>query len=249
MMENPKDFHHDDLLERAVDAVLRDPIPGDLSPEQVAQLVAVVRQAADRPYPITLMERIRNMRPMTKIAVAASVLIVLVGLLSWLVPGSGVAVAFADVAEAINGIHSATWKTTSVVEMTGPEKKTVTYKQIGMFLAPSHERTETTADGAEPQGINIVDGQKDKAIALVPATKTAMVINVKNLPAEEESFWQDFPGLARTRCQRPKRQGRQSGAAWRKNHRRPPGRRLSYSTGSHRCQDMGGPENAAAHPR
>ena len=194
MMENPKDFHHDDLLERAVDAVLRDPIPGDLSPEQVAQLVAVVRQAADRPYPITIMERIRNMRPMTKIAVAASVLIVLVGLVSWLVPGSGVAVAFADVAEVLNGIHSATWKSTSVVEMTRPEKKTVTYHQIGMFLAPSHERTETTAGGAD-EGINIVDGQKDKAIVLIPATKTAVVIDLKNFQPKNNPFGRTFQGL------------------------------------------------------
>ena len=82
MMENHEDFHHDDLLERAVDAVLRDPIPGDLPPDQVAQLIAAVRQAADQPYPITLIERIKNMKLRTKIAVAAAVLLAFVGLLS-----------------------------------------------------------------------------------------------------------------------------------------------------------------------
>ncbi len=145
MMENREDFHHDDLLERAVDAVLRDPIPDELPPDRVAQLVAVVRQAADQPYPITLIERIKNMKPRTKIAVAAAVLIAFAGLMSWLVPGGGVALAFADVAEALNSVHSATWKTTTVVK--GPQNETVTWSEIGMFLAPSHERTETTAQG------------------------------------------------------------------------------------------------------
>ncbi len=191
-MENRKDFHHDDLLERAVDAVLRDPIPDELPPEQVAQLVAVVRQAADQPYPITLIERIRNMKPRTRIAVAATVLIAFVGLMSWLVPGSGVAVAFADVAEALNNVHSATWKTTSVVKVKGPQDKTVTWSGIGMFLAPSHERTETTAEGHK--AIRIVDGQKDKTIILDPAAKTAMVINLKNLPPENP-FGRTFQSL------------------------------------------------------
>ena len=74
-MENREDFHHDDLLERAVDAILRDPTRGELPPDQVAQLVAAVRQAADKPYPITLIERIKSMKLRTRIAVAAAVLI------------------------------------------------------------------------------------------------------------------------------------------------------------------------------
>jgi outer membrane lipoprotein-sorting protein len=192
-MEDRKDFNPEDLLDRAVDAVRRDPIPDELRPGQIAQLVAVVRQAANEPYPVTLLERIRNMKLRTKIAVAATVLIALVGLISWLVPGSGVAVAFADVAEALNHVHSATWKASSVVEVKGPQKKTVTFSARAMFLAPSHERTETTADGEK--SIQIVDGQKGKAITLVPATKTAMVINLKDFPAENNPFGRTFQGL------------------------------------------------------
>lgn len=197
-MENRKDFHHDDLLERAVEAVLRDPIPDELPPEQVAQLVAVVRQAANRPYPVTLMERIRNMKPRTKLAVAAAVLIAFVGLMSWLAPGSGVAVAFADVAEALNNVHSATWKTTTVTKLKLPgekEEKTVTMDSNCMFLAPSHERTEFTSDGGKSKGITIVDGQKDKLITLVPATKRAVVINLKNFPPEDNPYGRTFQGL------------------------------------------------------
>ena len=144
-MENHEDFHHDDLLKRAVEAVLRDPIPGELPPEQVAQLVAAVRQAADKRRPITLIERIENMKLRTRIAVAAAVLIASVGLISCLIPGSGAALAFDDVAQALNNVQSATWKTTWVVK--GPKNETVTWSGSAMFLAPSHERTETTAQG------------------------------------------------------------------------------------------------------
>ena len=118
-MEDHKDLTPDDLLDRAVDAVLRDPMPGELPPDRIAQLVAAVEKAANRPYPVTLIERIRNMKLRTKIAIAASILIACAGLMSWLAPGSGVAVAFADVADALSNVHTATWKTTSVVEDQG----------------------------------------------------------------------------------------------------------------------------------
>jgi outer membrane lipoprotein-sorting protein len=95
----------------------------------------------------------------------------------------------------LNNVHSATWKTTSVVEIKAPERRTVTLSANAMFLAPSRERTETTADGAQSSSIGIVDGQKDKAITLVPATKTATVINLKNFAAKDNPFGRTFPGL------------------------------------------------------
>lgn len=194
-MEDRKDFNPDGLLDRAVDAVLHEPIPDELPPERVAHLVAAVQEAAHRPYTVTLMERIRNMKLRTRLAVAATALIALVGLMSWLVPGGGVAVAFADVSQALNNVHSATWKTTSVVEIKVPERKTVTLSANAMFLAPSRERTETTADGAKSSAIGIVDGQKDKAITLVPATKTATVVNLKNFGVKDNPFGRTFQGL------------------------------------------------------
>ena len=130
----------------------------------------------------------------TKLALAVTILIVLVGLMSWLVPGSGAALAFADVAEALNNVHTATWKTTSVVEVTEPQKKTVTFSANAMFMAPSHERTETTG-WPKSAAISIIDAQKDKAITLVPATKTATVINLKNFPPNDNPFGRTFQGL------------------------------------------------------
>jgi outer membrane lipoprotein-sorting protein len=150
MMENPKGFHHDDLLERAVEAVLRDPIPGDLSQEQVAQLVAVVRQAADRPYAVTLMQRIRNMKRLAKIAVAATVVAAIGFLLCWFAIGGSGNIAFAKVADALDSLRSATFDMTS--EGKG-EKGQPSAKATGKgyFLAPSHERIETSVEiGNDP---------------------------------------------------------------------------------------------------
>ncbi len=193
-MEDRKHFNPDDLLERAVDAVLRDPIPDELPPDQVAQLVAAVQQAAGQPYPVTLLERIKNMRLRTRIAVAASVLIILLGLGSRLLPGGGLAVAFADVAEALNGVHSATWKTTKTVKDL--QGKTTTFNEVGMFLAPSHERTETiVGSDKSAKSIMIADGEKDKLLTLFPATKSAGIIDLKNFPQKDGPFGATFQGL------------------------------------------------------
>jgi outer membrane lipoprotein-sorting protein len=193
-MEDRKDLNADELLDRAVDAVLRNAIPAELPPDRVAQLAGLVQTAANRPFPVTLMERIRSTKMRTILALATTILIAC-GLMSWLAPGGGGGVAFADVAEALNSVQTATWNTTSVVEVKEPERKTVTFKASAMFLAPSHERTETTADGADSAAISIVDGQKDKAITLVPATKTATVINLKNFPPGANPLGRTFQGL------------------------------------------------------
>lgn len=189
-MEEHRDFNPDDVLDRAVEALLNSPVPGE-SQGRVDELVAAVRRAADQPRPITLLERIKNMKPTTKTAVAAAALIAFAGLVSWVVPGRGAALAFADVGEALSSVHSATWKTKSVTTM--PDGKTVTFTGSAMFLAPSHERTETKAEGGT--SIQIVDGSKDRSLILVPATKTATVIDVKNLPPGKGAFGRTFQGL------------------------------------------------------
>jgi outer membrane lipoprotein-sorting protein len=187
---NKRDADDEALLDRAVDAVLREPVPGNLRPDQLTELVAAVQRAAHETNPISLFERIKRMKPMTRVALGASVLIAVAGLMSWLVPHSGDALAFADVADALNNVNSATWKTVTVVK--GPNNESHTWSGKGMFLAPSHERTEIAADGRK--AITIMDGQKDKVITLDPAAKSATVIQFKNLPAENP-FGRTFQGL------------------------------------------------------
>jgi outer membrane lipoprotein-sorting protein len=179
-MEDRKDFNPDDVLDRAVDAILRGPTPDELSPDRVAELTAVVRNAADRPYPITLTNRIKNMKLRTRIAVAAAALIACVGLMSWLAPAGGTALAFVDMIEAISNVETAKWKSTSIV--TRPNSEPSTAHEIGMFMAPSHERMERTEGGHT--SIAIWDGSGDKALNLIPTAKIAKVMNLKNFPKE-----------------------------------------------------------------
>ncbi len=192
-MEDRKHFNPDDFLDRAVDSVLRSPIPDELPADRVAQLVAVVRQAADQSYPITLIERIKNMKPITRIAVAASVLIAFFGLMSWLVPGSGAALAFDDVAEALKNVQSARWKTTKVTK--GPQGRAETRQEIGMFMAPSSERTETNVLGV-PSARSIMICKGRKALFLSPPLKQATLLDVKmNIEGLPGPFGRTFLGL------------------------------------------------------
>jgi hypothetical protein len=172
-----------DLLDRAIDAVLSDVIPGDVSSQQVAQLATVVRQAAAKPYPATFLERIRSMKPSTKLAVSATVLLAFVAALLWFLPSVGSAVAFAEVAEAFNSVHSATWKMTwSSVE--GPKGKAFVPGAVGMFLAPCHERLGAAEHGGSAC---ITDSQQEKMLNLDPRRKIATVSSLASLPPNDPS--------------------------------------------------------------
>jgi outer membrane lipoprotein-sorting protein len=181
----------EDLLQRAVSATRELPLPSGPSAAVASQTLAALREAARRPK-ATLFERIHHMPWASKasamLAVAASVVAVYFVLWN---PTSG-ARAFAAFAEALNSVRSATWKTTTVTK--GVQDGTITTSGIGMFLAPSHERMETLFQGTK--SIQITDGQKDKVLTLIPATKTAVVIDLKNIPPGRESpFGNTFHGL------------------------------------------------------
>lgn len=193
------DFDHsesDDLLDRAVDSVLRSLIPDELAPDRVSQLTAVVQRAADRPVPGTLITRIKNMKTRTRIAIAATVLLALIGPLSWIAPGGGAALAFDEVAKALTEVTSARWKSTTVYET--PKGKKITREEIGMFLAPSHERMEaTTRDAPRAKTISIFHDRK--AIILNTLLKQATVLDVKmdmpDFPEHEGPYGRTFLGL------------------------------------------------------
>ena len=195
-MADHKDLNSEDLLDRAVHAVLGGPIPDELPPDRVAQLAALVRQAADQPELITLTGRIRNMRTRTRIAVAAAVLIASVGLMSWLAPGGGAALAFVNVAEALTKVRSARWKSTTIVKRSQGEAEI--RKEIGMFLAPCHERTEADIPGVpDGQSISICSGRKATHLStpLKRATVMDLKVNMEGFPDEEGPFGRTFLGL------------------------------------------------------
>lgn len=196
-MPEHKHEHPDELLQRAIAATRHLPIPAGPSPAVMSQTLAALRETASKPQH-TILQRITHMpwttRASALVAVAASVVIMYTVLSN----PAGASRAFADVAEALNNVKTATWKTTSVAKLKLPgekEEKTITTHSNCMFLAPSHERTETIAEGDKISAISIVDGEKDKAITLVPASKTATVINSKNFPKGENPFGRTFRGL------------------------------------------------------
>jgi outer membrane lipoprotein-sorting protein len=190
-MSEIRNDQSEDLVKLAVAATRELPLPIGPSAAIASQTLAALSEAAHRPK-TTFLQRICHMPWTSKasaiLATAASLLVVYVGLSSF----TGTALAFADVVEVLKSVRTATWKTTTVTK--GPQNETVTSNGIGMFLAPSHERMETTIQGAKT--IQIMDGEKDKVISLIPATKMATVIELKNLPPDRENpFGNSFHGL------------------------------------------------------
>jgi outer membrane lipoprotein-sorting protein len=183
---------HDDALERAMRAYHSESVPDGPPSPFVAEVLAALHHAEEAVNPsstISLKERILAMRRTTKIAIAATVLIALGGLLAWLALGGDTALALTDVAEAVANVRTATCKVSIEVELSHG-KETTSGKM--MYLAPSRERHEfprietTTPEGTGiiPEKITIQDTQKGISISLLPETKTAMVFTYENVPAD-----------------------------------------------------------------
>lgn len=191
-MSEPKHDQPNDLLKRAIAATRQLPIPGGPSAGVMSQALTALREAASKPQR-PFLQGITHMpwttRASALIAVAASVVIMYVVLSN----PAGTSRAFAEVAEALANIKTATWKTNSTVVDNGSANKTVTFAAKSTFLAPAHERTETTAEGET--SISISDGQKDKTLILSPSKKTAMYINFKDIPPDSNPIGRTFLGL------------------------------------------------------
>lgn len=193
-MNDRHDSNHDDSLDKATRAYHSQNVPDGPPEEFVTEVLAALRhaeQAANQPSTINLKQRILSMKLTTKIAIAATVLIALGGLLAWLAPGEGTALAFTNVAEAFASIRTVTCKVNSEVDM--PQGKMETSGKW-MYMAPSRERHESfpsqwsSPDGSMKGGttgsVSIFDHQKGESITLSPETKMAMVLKLENVPAD-----------------------------------------------------------------
>ena len=182
-MNDHSNSNHDNLLDQATRALSNTPVPHGPTDEVVADTLAVIHQAeeaANQPRTLNLKERILIMRPRTKITVAAAVLIALAGLLNWLTPGEGTALAFNNLAEAFATIRTATYNFASDVE--GRQTPPVISGK-SMYMAPSRERSEMT-ENVGSMSITISDSQKNKMITLSPKMMVATVIETENRPAD-----------------------------------------------------------------
>jgi outer membrane lipoprotein-sorting protein len=172
-----KNPSHDDLLERATEALRQTPIsagpPDDLVTNVVAHLER--EEATDMVQPQSLFERIHAMKPITRFVVVASLFLVFCGLFGLLSPRSR-ALAFEEVAVALESIRSATCDMTS-------ETSDVKNQSKAMFLAPSLERIETKM-GDVMMSINICDLRAKKWLTLIPGQKMAIVLKMENAPED-----------------------------------------------------------------
>lgn len=161
---------------------LRATILDRVSPaETVAQGTEGVRKADV--VPVTV-ERARQMRRVAKLAVAAAILLALGTLVIWITIGGGSTnIAFAQVAEAVESLRSATYDYTSEMKDPINEKETVHITVKGFFLAPSHERDEMSMGSGKGQGssIMIIDFQAKKGLVLSPEMRTAVVLDTSKL--------------------------------------------------------------------
>ncbi len=166
---------HDDLLERAAEALRQTPVSAGPPEDLVADVLARLEreEATGMVQPQSLFERIRSMKPITKFVLVASLFLVFCGMFNLLSPRSR-ALAFEQVAAALESIESATCDMTS-------ETSDVKTQSKAMFLAPSLERIETKM-GNQMMSINICDLRAKKWLTLIPAQKMAIVLKMEEAP-------------------------------------------------------------------
>jgi outer membrane lipoprotein-sorting protein len=168
--------NHDDLLERATEALRRTPIPTGPPNDLVADVMADLHreQAAEPVHPQSLFARINSMQPKTKFVVIASLLVAFCGLFAWLSPDSR-ALALEEVVKAFDSIESAT------CEMTA-ETGGVKTQSKASFLAPSLERVESKI--MDEVSILICDLRTQKTLSLLTKQKLAIVYKMENAPKD-----------------------------------------------------------------
>ena len=171
------DEHNDKLtglLARAVQQMVETPRsnepPADLD-ATVLQELSRLDESSDRSSLLTLKHLARQrMSSFTKYTVVAAIVIV-TGMFTWLGLANETNSVYGAVAERLRDLHSVVYRVQWVDEaglvnaVAGDGDKVI-------YVAPSHHRIEST-NGP----ITIVDTDAEKAIRLLPATKTALVMS------------------------------------------------------------------------
>jgi outer membrane lipoprotein-sorting protein len=173
-VENRQEQSFDDLLDRAAEALRRAPVPQGPPLEAIARVLQEVPEGDV--IPLAIMTRIRTMKRLARIAVAASVLMAVGLLVSWLMMGGGSTnLAFADVVKALANVRTATFD--HMTEVKNPwDGKQNTYKSKIMFLAPSRERSVDLGSANDEGSISITDYQTWDFLELKPKQKRALAL-------------------------------------------------------------------------
>ncbi|MHB8957030.1 MAG: hypothetical protein ACYC4U_29045 [Pirellulaceae bacterium] len=163
---------------------LRATILDGLGPaETVAHVTEGIRKADV--IPLIILKRTQTMKRIAKFAVAATILVALGILASWMTIGGGSTnIAFAEVAKALDNLRTATYDCTMEMKNSMDGKATTTTMK-GFFLAPSCERIEmsTSVGSGKEKGtsVMILDHQAMKGITLAPEQKLATAIDLSKI--------------------------------------------------------------------
>jgi outer membrane lipoprotein-sorting protein len=219
-VDSRREEQFDELVDRAAEALRQLPVPPGPPPEAIARVLATAGQSPGS-GPLSLRERarvravgeeisaspltiqrIKTMKRIARIAVAAALLVAMGALTAWIVIGRGSGnMAFAKVANALDSLRSATYDVTSESKgENGQPGARATGR--GFFLAPSHQRMEISVDiGYGPavkaaaeaaRRMHAADSQAGKvagraaaeatanAVALMPKMKNVMITIADN---------------------------------------------------------------------
>jgi outer membrane lipoprotein-sorting protein len=129
-----------------------------------------------------IVEGVRTMRPASKVVAAAAMVLLVVVALSWPTPsGRGSGLAFADVVEQLNTVHTARFRMTMRVD---GQPETVAR---AFLLEPSRMRIEFLS-GLVKGLVTIKDSVGGKTISFSPETKWASISQDDGVPEAKNYF-------------------------------------------------------------
>lgn len=181
-------------IDKLIDQVLEDNVPADVerrlrarlegfraSLDQAGEPSAPSPKTPERPIPSPLsLHYLRSIMrsPVSRVAAAAVFVVAIAGVALW-INGSGVAPAFADVAQRIINMKSAKFRLSHRMDGQLPNDGKPRLQMEGarqpqdvMWLAPDRTRLELKS-GDKVHAIIVMDYQKQRALRLSPDDKTA----------------------------------------------------------------------------
>lgn len=184
-LNSPGERPDPDFLDRATAALRNLPVPDGPPPETLRRTLDLMSNgsptaAALRPGPAK--RRFFTMRALAKLAVAAVLAMALAGVFFKGFGRFDTSVAFADVLQRIRDVHSVKFKADSVVELPNMPPIKTTAEVI--VAEPLRMRQKIDPGGM----INVFDFRKGRGLTLEPKGKTAIEMELSNLPAMPASI-------------------------------------------------------------
>lgn len=189
-MKDRQDSNDDNLLQQATRALRQRAVPDGPPSDKLAELVAMLENAANQPRALTITKRIVAMKPIIKIALAATVLLAFYGLFAWMTPSRGGAgIAFGQVGKQVQQARTMTWKRT-IAKAGGHSMVTeYAYKEPGLLR---QEVRGQLAPGEPGELTFIYDFNQAKMLMFDSRTMSGSIRNLGNLPEKVRRLFMDY---------------------------------------------------------